>query len=1215
MLKKYLFLLFVAAIMFTTNVFGQSGTISGKVTDDKGEPLPFANVAVVDESGNNITGAMTDFEGRYTIKPVPAGKVRVRASMMGYRTVQFNDVVVSPGKITFLNFKLATNVQKLKTVVVKSYKKPLIEKDNTQSGATVTSEEIEKMATRSATAVATLSGGVYSENGEVGSIRGARSEGTVYYVDGVKVRGSTAIPKSAIDQVSVITGGLSAQYGDATGGVISITTRGPSKETHGGLEFVTSKFLDPYDYNLLEFSLTGPLYSKILSDPQDTTIKRKVPLVGFFISGDLTYVKDGNPSAIGNWKVKDEYLDQIMENPYKPSTDAFVNTLSAEYLHADAFEKIKTKQNVQRYGVNLAGKVDFRISRNVNLVFGGSIDASKRRLYSFSNTLFNTDNNAERLYNSWRVYGRFTQKFKPIDKEEEKKQLIKNFYYQIQVDYSKTTSIVQDADHKDNFFEYGHVGKFKTHKIRTYEYTDTVSGYNGRYIWVNTAFEDTLVTFEPSQVNRDLALYTESYYRLFDLHSGFYRNKELIQFGGGLLNGDMPPSIYGLWAAPGTQYNGYSTFDARQMRVSGRASGDIKNHEISFGFEYEQRSDRYFAVSPVGLWTLARLLTNYHISQLDFANPHPVYRNGVFQDTIWYDRLYSADAQYEFDIKLRKHLGIPIDSKEWLDIDSYDPTDLSIEYFSAEELLNNGNSYITYYGYDHHGKKLTYKPSFEDFFTKKDEYGKFERPIAPFEPNYIAGYIQDKFAFRDLIFNIGLRVDRYDANQKVLKDMFLFYDAYTVGEAKKVRPDLFQNIPSNIGDDFVVYVDNIENPSSIVGYRSGKNLAEVKWYKSDGTQVNDPRSVSQQLNPLLKDPNAKMTPSAFKDYEPQITAMPRISFSFPISDVALFFAHYDILSKRPYDAVRLNMIQYYYITTQGQNVINNPNLKPEKTVDYELGFQQKLNDVSALKISGFYREMNNMAQVQYVYGAYPVDYITYSNIDFATVKGLTVTYDLRRTNNVRLMVSYTLQFADGTGSDPTTALSLIRNNQPNLRNIYPLSFDQRHSIVANVDYRFFGGSKYNGPVWFGKNIFENTGANFVFRYGTGTPYSKRDIVTNRLVGDMNAARKPSRFTVDMRVDKSFIINIGKGEGKDKKKLDLNVYVTVENLFNTLNVLDVYSTTGNPDDDGKLGTAQFQQLVQQQNDPIAYENYYMMYLQRPWMYSLPRRTRVGVVLSF
>ena len=212
------------------------------------------------------------------------------------------------------------------------------------------------------------------------------------------------------------------------------------------------------------------------------------------------------------------------------------------------------------------------------------------------------------------------------------------------------------------------------------------------------------------------------------------------------------------------------------------------------------------------------------------------------------------------------------------------------------------------------------------------------------------------------------------------------------------------------------------------------------------------------------------------------------------------------------------------------------------------------------------------------------------------------------------MLSYTLQFADGTGSDPTTALSLVTNNQPNIRNIYPLSFDQRHSLVGNIDYRF-SSRNYNGPVIAGKKIFADAGANVTFRYGTGTPYSKRDVISGALIGDINAARKPARFTVDLRIDKSFSVNLGKGEGKDKKKLDINVYLTVENLFNNLNVLNVYSTTGNPDDDGKLGTAQFQQQVQQQNDPIAYENYYIMYLQRSWMYSLPRRTRLGVSISF
>ena len=82
---------------------------------------------------------------------------------------------------------------------------------------------------------------------------------------------------------------------------------------------------------------------------------------------------------------------------------------------------------------------------------------------------------------------------------------------------------------------------------------------------------------------------------------------------GGLLNGMSAPSAYGIWASPGNPYASYTMSDATQFRVSASGSADIKNHEISLGFEFEQRSDSYFAVAPFGLWSLARSLTNYHI--------------------------------------------------------------------------------------------------------------------------------------------------------------------------------------------------------------------------------------------------------------------------------------------------------------------------------------------------------------------------------------------------------------------------------------------------------------------------------------------------------------------------------------------------------------------------------------------------------------------------
>ena len=91
----------------------------------------------------------------------------------------------------------------------------------------------------------------------------------------------------------------------------------------------------------------------------------------------------------------------------------------------------------------------------------------------------------------------------------------------------------------------------------------------------------------------------------------------------------------------------------------------------------------------------------------------------------------------------------------------------------------------------------------------------------------------------------------------------------------------------------------------------------------------------------------------FEDYTPETVFMPRIAFSFPISDEAQFFAHYDVLTQRPPDGNRLEPVDYLFMADRVGATLNNPNLKPEKTVDYELGFAKTLSLKSALKISAF----------------------------------------------------------------------------------------------------------------------------------------------------------------------------------------------------------------------------------------------------------------------
>lgn len=70
------------------------------------------------------------------------------------------------------------------------------------------------------------------------------------------------IPQSEIEQMQVITGGLEARYGDATGGLISLTTKGPSQVTSFGVEIETSQYLDPYGYNLASAYVSGPILKR-----------------------------------------------------------------------------------------------------------------------------------------------------------------------------------------------------------------------------------------------------------------------------------------------------------------------------------------------------------------------------------------------------------------------------------------------------------------------------------------------------------------------------------------------------------------------------------------------------------------------------------------------------------------------------------------------------------------------------------------------------------------------------------------------------------------------------------------------------------------------------------------------------------------------------------------------------------------------------------------
>jgi outer membrane receptor protein involved in Fe transport len=1233
-------LLFTIGFVLATSmlVFSQtgSGTLKGKIIDKATkEPISFANV-VIEVGGVQVGGSTSDFDGNFTIKPIPPGKVDLKASFVGYKPFMYRGIYVSPDKITFQNLELEASTTTLNEIEVVDYKVPLISKDQTTSGGTVTSEEISKMANKSASAVATTVGGVSTDaNGNITSMRGQRSSGTVYFIDGMRVTGSNSLPQSAIEQVEVILGGTPAAYGDATGGIINVTTKGPSKDFSGGVDLQTSQYLDAFGYNRLGLNFTGPLISK-----KDTVRGYKTPIMGFFIAGDLIYQKDGAPAAFPLYRVTDDVKSSLSTAPlrlYGQNNAVFYNS---EFLTYNQMETTKSTLNSAGTNINISGKLDFRVAPTINLSFGGTFTWYDSRNFNYANSMMNWQNNSHSNGYTWRVNGRFTQRFPSAS---DSKNFIKNIYYSIGADFTRIFNKTEDAEHKDNYFEYGYIGSFATHSIRAY--TPTMAYDSVLKLWghLQNGTRDTIVIFNRSDINSESANWTQQYYGLFDSPEGHYQNIDEIISGKGLVNGMEPVGPYNIFAGVGNRPNGYTENASDQVAVNASFAADFGNHEIQVGLQYQQRKNSGYTNTGSQLWETMRGLTNAQLRDLNLSDPQPVYRNGVYMDTINYYRNYVPTLQRNFDISLRKKLGLPIDGSDWIDMYSYDFANNTINYydknmqlhtissgqqmltmdmFSADEVLNNGAPIVGYYGYDYMGNKVKGAPSFDDFFTETDANGNYTRAIGPYQPIYIAGYIQDKFAFKDLIFNIGVRVDRFDANQPVLKDPYLFYPAKTVGEVSQLNGNPIAH-PSSMGSDYVVYVDDANNPTVITGYRTSSD-----WYNAEGSPITDPVRVLDKGNgvqPYLVDPSDKTVQAGvFQDYDPQTNWMPRISFSFPISDDALFYAHYDILTQRPSSAeVQIQPVSYYYIGVTGSSgTINNPALKPEKTIDYELGFQQKINNSSSLKLAVFYREMRDQIQQYRLSGAYPKTYYSYTNIDFGTVKGLTLTYDLRRSGNARLRFNYTLQFADGTGSDPNAAGTIIRSDQPNLRTLNPLNFDRRHQFNVSFDYRWGGGKDYNGPVInrtkSGKapvQFLSNLGANITLTGGSGTPYTQTSKILpygamGPIKGSINGARLPWQFLISARFDKDFNFALSK-----KKEGTINVYIEFANLLNTQNVTAVYPGTGDAADDGFLTAPEWQNAISQQVNQQSFTDLYSIQMNNPYRYSSPRTIRLGVMFNF
>ncbi len=1241
------------------------GTIKGTITDEKtNEPLPFVNV-VVKQDGKQVHGGTTDFDGVFTIKPVNVGTYDIEVSSVGYNRYQRTGIQVKATGFTVVDIKLKSGATNLEEITIEADKVPIIEVGSPESGQRMSAEDIQHMPGNSVDAIVAAVGGMGYSDGGTSSARG--EGGMVTMQGGVRKRTGINVPKDAIAEIQVILGGTPASIGEAIGGTQIITLKPPTSQFQGLVRW--EGYLDYRLLNSLVVYLTGPVYKMPIKD-ENGNVTGDRTLVGFRFTGQANYRNWPYYRAKGYefQIVDDDIVRQIEQNPltYDPLTGG-INYTAETILRRDSFHKItrltsddftssSRVPDLQYYSVAMEGALDFRFSEYTSLVVTGEFSAAHSPGGGISPLTMPLVGNGVGESKNMVLTVDFTQRFKdPQVTNEDEAQAsspIKNVMYNITAMVNRATSKSYNENFGssiDDLFKYGYIGKFITEKNRSYE--DKLIDYYGTQRWakVQNAWSDNVTYVSGSGIyNPILANYNEQLFtspEFEDIRPNL-RQREYILGYKGLMNGDSPSSIYGLISNVGVQSAGYALSQDDYLFLSAKASADIYGHEIEIGFQYDQMWNSYYQIGAYSLWTLMRDEANKHIQQLDLDNP--IYETRGSQLYVNYNRLVNSESQTEFDKSFRNYLisngftntdGSPIDDHTWIDIDRYMPEDFvnagGLNMFSVDEMFNDGNgSYVSYYGYDHTGEKYSGSNwSLDKFFNLTD--GKY-RYAPAFSPIYAAGYIQDKFYFQDLIFNVGVRVDYFNGNQYVMKDPYLLYESYTVADIRN-NPSLIGGggqYLNNAGDDWVPYVDQVSTAEGaskpiIKGYRDQSG----KWYNVDGVeQINTsaingnsgqptPYYTERGLNAIA---NNTVGTEAFERYTPQIVAMPRIAFSFPIGEKSQFKASYDIIARRPSSGWQADY--YSYLFMKKINSISNPNLKPERITNYELGFQQALNDNSAISASAYYKETRDLIQLVQYAGADPnPNYYSYDNKDFRTIKGVTLAYDLRQTKNIRINANYTLQYAEGTGLSSSTMTELIKEGYTTLKMLNPIADDRRHEFKANVDFRYGSGAQYNGPVITrvvtdketGEKrkkeikVLENFGVNFMAVAQSGRPYTKAFSNSQyTIVGGYKGARLPWGFYFNVVVDKVWPIQVG------KRQTFIKADITVNNLFNIRNVLDVFKVTGNPEDDGYLTDPEMQQIINAYLDPTAYRDIYTIIHQNgTWNYSNPRTIRVSVSYNF
>src|SRR5215469_7763662 len=250
-------------------------TLSGIVTDQSGGVIPQVSISIKNTATDITRTSATSAAGFYSVPNLLPGTYAIRAEAKGFSSEVQTGITLTVGEQQVLNFTLRVG-QESQAVVVTT-EAPNVELASSSISATVTSTTVRELPLngRSWTDLATLQPGVsaiqtqpdFAVGGDRGNrgfgneitVAGDRPEQNNYRLDGVSINDfNNAAPGSvlggdlgvdAVQEFSVITSNVSAEYGRTSGGVINAITKSGTNQFHGSAyEFLRNDVLDAANF-------------------------------------------------------------------------------------------------------------------------------------------------------------------------------------------------------------------------------------------------------------------------------------------------------------------------------------------------------------------------------------------------------------------------------------------------------------------------------------------------------------------------------------------------------------------------------------------------------------------------------------------------------------------------------------------------------------------------------------------------------------------------------------------------------------------------------------------------------------------------------------------------------------------------------------------------------------------------------------------------------